>query len=80
MPHETTRTIEVIPVDQQHVKGVRWKYRGHDWSSRKYDTKNEAVSLAKKDAKDIANSKGVSVGLKIFSKNNEYQRQHVYKG
>lgn len=72
-----TRTIEVLPNDDAYQD---WKLVFSGTSNSLYfDRKSKAVKRGKMEAKQDAQRHGHSVGLKIFGKDGEYQRQHVYE-
>lgn len=77
-----TRTLEVVPkMSNPYGKHVGWKINSTSGPSpaQVFDKKKTAVKEAKKMAKQDARQHGHSVGLKIFAKDGEYQRQHVYE-
>jgi hypothetical protein len=71
------RTIEVLPTRNEPQN---WKLVFSGESNALYfDKKNTAVRRGRLEAKQTSNEYGYSVGLKIFGKDGEYQRQHVYE-
>lgn len=71
-----TRTIEVLPTNNEYNN---WKVVFSGSSGRLFfDKKKKAISRAKLEARQTAELDGYSVGVKIFGKDGEYQRQHVY--
>ena len=76
------RTIEVLPKKSNpygNHEGWKIKATGISGSQTLYDRKSEAVKDAKRLAKSRAEAQQNSVGLKIFGRDGEYQRQHVYE-
>jgi len=77
-----TRTIEVLPKatgDIHNPQGWVIKATGIQTNDRVYSKKSEAVTDARRLAKSRASAQRNSVGLKIFGRDGEYQRQHVYE-
>lgn len=70
------RTIEVLPSDG-HYQDWKLEFTGLK-GTLYFDKKSTAVSRGRMEAKQEASKHGHSVGLKIFGKNGDYQRQHVY--
>lgn len=71
-----TRTIEVLPTNNELND---WKVVFSGSSGELFfDKKSTAVRRAKMEAKQDASRHNHSVGVKIFGKDGEYQRQHVY--
>jgi len=72
-----TRTIEVLPADG-YMNNWMVVFSG-ETDKLFFDEKKRAISRAKREAKYDARNLGHSVGVKIFRKDGEYQRQHVYE-
>lgn len=74
------RTIEVQYKEFETYTGTEgyWVILGGRGILGKYDNKKAAVHMAKEKAKDMVIRLDQSVGVKIFGKEGEYQRQHVY--
>lgn len=74
------RTLEVQYEKFTTMAGIKkqWVVLGQRGTLFKGRKKSDAVSEAKSRAKDMAKSNNYSVGVKIFGKDGEYQRQHVY--
>ena len=71
-----TRTIEVLPADG-YMNNWMLVFSGSS-GQLYFDKKKKAISRAKLEARQTAEFHGGSVGVKIFGKDGEYQRQHVY--
>lgn len=75
------RTVEVHYEKFQTMKGIRkqWVILGQRGTLGQFDTKSKAVKNAKQRARNMAEKNNASIGLKIFGKDGDYQRQHVYE-
>lgn len=75
------RTLEVHYQEFTTMHGRRkeWVVLGGRGTLFKGKKKKQAVQEAKSRAKNMAKKNGESVGIKIFGKDGDYQRQHVYE-
>lgn len=74
------RTIEVVPKkDNPYGSHEGWTFSGTYWGNRVYERKKNAVDKAKSIAKKAASREGHSVEVKIFGKDGDWLREHVYK-
>lgn len=86
--HREVRTIEVLyddestpdrdPLGTGRTNSGRWIARSVNGLENSGKKKKDVVKDARKRAKALASRQGVSVGVKIFKKNGEYQKKNVY--
>lgn len=80
MTLSNARTLKVAYLEEQTFGGPvgRWYITNGSYRLGAFDKKKKAVKKARETAKNLARDNNHSVEVKIFGKDGEWQREHVY--